>query len=582
MKSSNAGQKVAIYSRVSSQEQAVEGVSIEAQLAALRYYAKSQSWEIVDEYIDGGYSGGTDDRPALKRLLIDADQRRFNIVAVCKLDRYFRNLRLLLNHLHHLEQLGIKFVSTQEGLDTSTPYGKFAVQIIGVIAEFERGRIGERVKDSRRYLISGGNWPGGRTVFGYRWLSEEHRWEVVPEEAEIVRRIYNLYVSDKIGTESIAAILNKDGLRTRGGALWHYSKISQIISHPGYKGRHKIGISMPAIIDGNTWQLAQEKRERARSMLANPRGWLLQGMCFCGQCGHVLKCLHKKPQEPRYYACRGRVQKHMNRDSEKRCDLPYVKADWLEWGVWEKVKAVLNDSDKLVECVNKALVELEEKKARIGTETLTIDSKLEAIRAKTERLGMVFADGAISEKTYKSKLGQLKKQEAAILKCRHNIDPLELTDLAMLEARIGKVKDILGQGILRVTEFGIFGEIGDKYIPAGFNAWRECDGKLAIGEITEMDTFRIEGTDKVMRGVDAPPGFWECEYPQQQEERIKKNMRAILQLFDIKVIVFPERVEIKGAIPTQVLEKSISKEEIATAPINSSPSPLLERGKDSF
>ena len=122
-------------------------------MAALRAYSKSQEWEVVDEYIDGGFSGGTDDRPALKRLIIDANRGRFDIIAVCKLDRFFRNLRLLLNYLHNFEQLDIKFISAQEGLDTSTPYGRFAVQIMGVIAEFERGRIGERVKDSRKYLV---------------------------------------------------------------------------------------------------------------------------------------------------------------------------------------------------------------------------------------------------------------------------------------------------------------------------------------------------------------------------------------------------------------------------------------------
>ncbi|MFC1869936.1 recombinase family protein [Chloroflexota bacterium] len=211
-------QKVALYARVSSQEQVTEGVSIEAQMATLRAYAKSRGWEVAAEYIDGGYSGGTDDRPALKRLLIEAGQHQFNIIAVCKLDRFFRNLRLLLNHLYSLDQLGIKFVSTQEGLDTSTPYGNFAVQIMGVIAEFERGRIGERVKDSRRYLVSVGNWPGGRTAYGYRWWPKERKWEVVPEEADIVRRIYKLYVNNKIGINSIVASLNKEGLHTRDGA----------------------------------------------------------------------------------------------------------------------------------------------------------------------------------------------------------------------------------------------------------------------------------------------------------------------------------------------------------------------------
>lgn len=214
-------------------------------------------------------------------------QRRFNIIAVCKLDRFFRNLRLLLNHLHSLEQLGIKFISTQEGLDTSTPYGKFALQMMGVIAEFERGRIGERVRDSRHYLISQGHWPGGRTLYGYRWLPKERQWEVIPEEAGIVRRIYNLYVKEKTGIDSIAASLNKDDLRTRDGALWRFSSVRKVLAHPGYKGRHHTGVPMPPIIEEATWQQAQQRREDARSVLVDPKGWLLQGMCFCGQCGHV-------------------------------------------------------------------------------------------------------------------------------------------------------------------------------------------------------------------------------------------------------------------------------------------------------
>jgi site-specific DNA recombinase len=572
----NKQQRVAIYARVSSQEQATEGVSIEAQVAALKAYAESQGWEAVDEYIDGGYSGGTDDRPALKRLLVEASQRRFNIIAVCKLDRFFRNLRLLLNHLYRLEQLGIKFVATQEGLDTSTQYGKFAMHIMGVIAEFERDRIGERVKDSRRYLISGGNWPGGRTMYGYRWLPEERRWEVVPEEAEIVQRIYDLYVSNRMGIESIVKKLNDGGLRTRDGAPWRYSNVRQALVHPGYKGRHRIGIPMPVIIDETTWQLAQQRRENARSVLNDPKGWLLQGMCFCGQCGHVLKCMRKKSREPRYYACRGRVNNLMTHDGDKRCNLQYVRADWLEWGVWKKVNEVLNNSDELAKCVTKALIKLEERRSQIGAETLTIDSKIKSIKAKEERLGIAFTDGAVSENAYKSKLNQLKKREAALLKCRHNIDPLELTELATLEGRITMVKDVLSQGKLRVTEFGIFGEVGDEYIPTGFNAWRECDGQLAIGEVTKMDTFRIEGTDMVMRGIDVPPGFWEYNDTQKQEEKIKRNMRAILQLFNIKVLVFPERVEIKGTIPTQVLDKT-TKEEPETAPIINSPSPLREK-----
>ena len=166
---------------------------------------------------------------------------------------------------------------------------------------------------------------------------------------------------------------------------------------------------------------------------------------------------------------------------------------------------------------------------------------------------------------------QLKKQEASLVKCRHNIDPLELTELAELEGRITMVQNALRKGNLNVNEFGIFGLKDDEYIPIGFNAWRDSDGELTIGEVTDMDYFRIEGTDKHMRGIDVPPGFRECGDIAEQEEMLKKNMRAILQLFGIKVFVYPDHVEIKGAIPQQVLyNKEVQDSE--TAPIISSPS----------
>ncbi len=498
----------------------------------------------------------------------------FDIIAVCKLNSVFLYVRFLCSNLHNLEQLGIEFISTQEGLDTSTPYGKFAVQMMGVIAEFERGRIGERVRDSRHYLISQGKWPGGGTLYGYRWLAKERKWKVVPEEAKTIRRIYHLYINQKKGMEAIVRILNDESLHTRSGTRWTMSTVRNVLIHSAYKGQHPMGIPVPVIIDEYMWQVAQQKREKARSVIADPKGWLLQGMCFCGLCGHVLKCSHNKPQDPRYYACRGRIH-HWKLDGDStRCKLPFARADWLEWGVWNKVKAVLNNSDKLTECINRALAELEEKKAHIGEEILDANGKLETLRKKMERLGMVFADGAIEESAYKSKLKQLKKQEASLLKCLQNIDPLEMDELEALEGRIVFVKEVLSRGKLEVTEFGLFGNLFDEkiYVPAGFNAWRESDGDLAIGEVAEMDYFRIEGTDKYMRGIDVPPGFWECGDHDKQSEIIKKNMRAILQLFGIKVLVYPDRVEIKGTIPSQVLYQG-EQPEPETGLVITSPSP---------
>ena len=139
------------------------------------------------------------------------------------------------------------------------------------------------------------------------------------------------------------------------------------------------------------------------------------------------------------------------------------------------------------------------------------------------------------------------------------------------EERINRIKDILSSGQIYISEFGLFGAKSDEYLPAGFNAWRESDGKLAIGEFRESDCIPVAETDLVMRGIDAPPGFWKCRDLQGRDEHIKRNLRGVLQLFQVKVFIFPNRVEIRGAIPTQLIEFP-EKHRKNTAQIISSPS----------
>jgi site-specific DNA recombinase len=119
--------RVAIYRRVSTTEQ---GNSLKAQLAMLNEYVKGHDWELVGDYVDDGYSGGSDQRPGLESLLRDAEAHLFNTLIVTKLDRFFRSIRLLLDYLERLDKLGTAFISTSEGLDTSSPMGKFTLHIL--------------------------------------------------------------------------------------------------------------------------------------------------------------------------------------------------------------------------------------------------------------------------------------------------------------------------------------------------------------------------------------------------------------------------------------------------------------------
>ncbi|CEF49033.1 unnamed protein product [uncultured bacterium] len=131
--------KAAIYVRVSTLDQQTEN-----QLLELRRYVAARGWTAV-EHVDRGVSGSTDRRPALDQLLADGRRRRFDVVVCWRLDRLGRSLKHLITLLDEFQALGLAFVSLAEGIDATTPAGKLQMHILGAIAEFERGRIRERV-----------------------------------------------------------------------------------------------------------------------------------------------------------------------------------------------------------------------------------------------------------------------------------------------------------------------------------------------------------------------------------------------------------------------------------------------------
>jgi DNA invertase Pin-like site-specific DNA recombinase len=138
--SNDAPRRAAVYARVSTFDQEPEN-----QLAELRRYVEARGWT-AKEYTDRGVSGAKDHRPALDQLVADARRRRFDVLVCWRLDRLGRNLRHLILLLDELQAVGVAFVSLTEGIDATTPAGKLQLHILGAIAEFERGRIAERVR----------------------------------------------------------------------------------------------------------------------------------------------------------------------------------------------------------------------------------------------------------------------------------------------------------------------------------------------------------------------------------------------------------------------------------------------------
>jgi len=187
--------RCALYARVST----LTGQNPELQLRELREFTVRRGWEIAGEYVDQGVSGSKESRPQLNRLLADARKRRFDVIAVWKLDRFGRSLKHLVMTLADLESLGIAFVSLRDSFDLSTPSGRLLFQLVGAMAEFERALIQERVRAGLKNAKAKGRKLGRPRIAIRRDQIESLRqeglsWEAIAKELGAgVGTVYRAY-----------------------------------------------------------------------------------------------------------------------------------------------------------------------------------------------------------------------------------------------------------------------------------------------------------------------------------------------------------------------------------------------------
>ena len=196
MKSTN---KVAIYVRVSTTSQAEEGYSIEEQIDKLESYCKIKDWTVYKVYTDGGFSGSNTERPALEKLIKDADKKKFDTVLVYKLDRLSRSQK---DTLFLIEDVfiknGIEFLSLQENFDTSTPFGKAMIGLLSVFAQLEREQIKERMQLGKLGRAkSGKSMMWTKTSYGYDYHKETGTMTINPVQSLAIKFIFESYLSGR-------------------------------------------------------------------------------------------------------------------------------------------------------------------------------------------------------------------------------------------------------------------------------------------------------------------------------------------------------------------------------------------------
>ena len=295
--------RVVAYIRVSSADQ-VDGHSLDAQERLFRELCRNRGWEPIQAYREEGKSAHVDSirkRPVFRQLLEDASQGRFDVVVVHTLDRWSRNLRVMLESLGVLAQHGVGLVSITENIDYSTPHGKMSTQMLGSVAEFFSEALAAHVRkgiDER--TLKGLHL--GSVPFGYQSCYEggqlrcetEHPGGVHPilEETDAVKELFRLYSSGTVTLSSLACYLNSQGFLPRntkrlpngngdlspGPRLFTTASVRGILHNPFYTGRvrHKDQIlpgAHEAMVSEEMFSLVEAtlRKNSGRSETLQPR-----------------------------------------------------------------------------------------------------------------------------------------------------------------------------------------------------------------------------------------------------------------------------------------------------------------------
>lgn len=225
--------RVAIYTRVSSQMQVDTGNSLSSQKEALTNYAERAGWEVIDYYTDEGLSGKNMDRPEFQRLLEDADKNLFDVVLVWRISRLSRSIIDLNSTITHFLKRDISFVSYSENFDVGTPTGKLMFNILGSIAEFDRETIAENVAFGKM----GAAHRGKRTfphLLGFT-ISEEENYVIDKKKARIVRSLFKLYLKEQ-NLSKVVEIANKRGYTSFFDRTFKVPSVRVILTNPAYCG----------------------------------------------------------------------------------------------------------------------------------------------------------------------------------------------------------------------------------------------------------------------------------------------------------------------------------------------------------
>ena len=318
--------RVAAYARVSSDKDAM----LHSLSSQVSYFSKMiqshDSWKYVGVYSDEGMTGTKIKRDGFQRMIRDAKAGKIDIIVTKSLSRFARNTVDCLKTIREMKAINADIFFEEQNIHTLSANGEFLISLLAGYAQEESRQCSENTLWRVRKNFKEGKPYGGSSMIGYRL--EKGRFTVVPEEAEIVRRIFDLYLAGN-GFCKIARILTNDGIKSYTGKAWNKSTLGEIISNVTYTGnlhlqktyrenhmtkktmRNK-GEKPLYIVEGNhepiisqeIFDKAQEIRKTkavGKSGKRNGPAYPFTGLIYCGECGHLFK--HKVTKYYENWCC---------------------------------------------------------------------------------------------------------------------------------------------------------------------------------------------------------------------------------------------------------------------------------------
>ena len=416
------------YVRVSSEEQAAHGISIDAQRAILEGWAAMTQAGPMVIYQDPGFSGKNMERPALRQLLADVRAGRVSVVVVWKLDRLSRSLRDTLAIIEdELQPRGVSLVSTTESIDTATPAGRMMLNMLASFAQLEREQDADRVLMAHRHLAEDCRYLGGHVPLGYR-VDETRHLCLDPVTAPVVRRVFQLYLS-RAGYAEILDYLNGAALGfSRRRTPWKKSDLHYMLSNEIYAGTyvHRLGMDkrskaarpevirvpggVPAILTPEEWQrvcrLREENAAHAAAYTARTV-YPLSGLVRCGVCGAVMPLNHggkdRAGTVQRYYTCR------------RRCVRP-ARLEPLEAHVSQAAAFLAGQGEAITRACAVANDYAQARDSDHAADALQVEKRLQQLRRrKAQLVAFVAESGAAAPRALADELRRLDAEEAAVL-----------------------------------------------------------------------------------------------------------------------------------------------------------------------